>query len=334
VVEDGVPQFAGSNTGDPGLSSVLAEMKADWSVLRGRLGFNNPDTYGTTMSLRSHLYRILPGEAGEDNWRDVLESFWMEDIMSDPDVRRNALRGETDVYSTPGLVIPFSSTIAGGRNFFGKPLLAGDTTFSPASFATKIFAAGIALPGYVGLVDPSTNLSDIDFSDAVSPPDLTASWLNPDGLAATPYIYLIPTGVDSMRSPPLGDTGSVRTWDVRDVTIPLPFNIGASEFSTNEWWQSADFLTEEIFSVRKHQPFRPVSSASVFSLNNFGSSGYLQASPFTNSRLIGRSVWNSEWKIVIPGSTLLDDPEEGLRRLIRTVQDIQIHMITYSYSGN
>jgi hypothetical protein len=86
--------------------------------------------------------------------------------------------------------------------------------------------------------------------------------------------------------------------------------------------------------VRKHQPFRPVSAASVFSLNNFGSSGYLQSSPFTNSRLIGRSVWNSEWKIVIPGNTLLEDPEEGLRRLIRTLEDIQLHFITYSYSGN
>jgi hypothetical protein len=181
VVEDGQPQFAGSNTGDPGLSSVLAEMQADWSVLRGRLGFNNPDTYGTTMSLRSHLYRIRQGSEGDANWKDVLESFWMEDIMADPDVRRHALRGETAVYSTPGLVIPFSSTIAGGRNFFGNPLLAGDTTFSPASFATKIFAAGIALPGYIGLVDPSTNLSDIDLSGAESRPIST-----PAGSIRTP----------------------------------------------------------------------------------------------------------------------------------------------------
>ena len=93
VVADGQPQFAGSNTGDPGLSSVLAEMQADWSVLRGRLGFNNPDTYGTTLSLRSHLYRILRGTEGDANWQDLLESFWMEDIMDDPDVRRHALRG-------------------------------------------------------------------------------------------------------------------------------------------------------------------------------------------------------------------------------------------------
>jgi len=286
------------------------------------------------MSLRSHLYRILDDEEGNGNWADLLQTFWVEDIMSDPDVRRHALRGEDDPFASPGLVIPFTSTIASGRNFFGRPLLAGDPAFSPASFATKIYAVGIALPGYVGLADPGTNISDIDFTNSTAPVDPDSTWLDPDALSATPYIYLIPAGADSMRSPPLGDTGAVRTWDVRDVVVPLPFNIGASEFATTDSWQSADFLTEEMFMVRKHQPFRPVSGASVFSINNFGTSGYMQTSPFTNSRLIGRSVWNSQWKVVIPGSTLLEDPEEGLRRLIRTVEDIQIHFITYSYSGN
>ena len=57
-------------------------------------------------------------------------------------------------------------------------------------------------------------------------------------------------------------------------------------------------------------------------------------SNFTNRRLIGRSVWNSKWKIIIPGYTLLDDPEEGLDRFIQTVNDIKIYFNTYSYSGN
>lgn len=327
VVSGGEPQFAGSATGDPGLSSVLAEMKADWSVLRGRLGFNNPDTYGTTVSLRNSLYRILPGEAGADNWKDILQSYWRADIMTDPDVRRHAMQPDPDGFPVPGLVIPFGSTIATGRNFFGQPLLPGDSAFSPTSFATKIHSVGVALPGYVGMTDPATNSSDIQFGGGDSPDDPQAPWLHPDGLAATPYVYLIPTGVDSMRSPPLGDSGTVRTWRVSDVTVPLPFNIGASQFSTLQWWQSSDFLTEEMFSVRKHQAFRPVSDASVF--------GYdLSPSQFTNSRLIGRSVWNSEWKLVIPGTALLDDPDEGLRRLIRTLQDIQLHFVTYSYAGN
>jgi hypothetical protein len=55
---------------------------------------------------------------------------------------------------------------------------------------------------------------------------------------------------------------------------------------------------------------------------------------FTNNRLIGRSVWNSQWKLVIPGRTLLADPDEGLERFIRSVKDVKLHFVTYSYSGN
>jgi hypothetical protein len=58
------------------------------------------------------------------------------------------------------------------------------------------------------------------------------------------------------------------------------------------------------------------------------------ADNYTNTRLIGRSVWNSKWKLVIPGRSLLNDPDEGLDRFIQTVNDIQVHFHTYSYSGN
>ncbi len=60
----------------------------------------------------------------------------------------------------------------------------------------------------------------------------------------------------------------------------------------------------------------------------------MQRSQFTSNRLIGRSVWNSKWKLVIPGTTLLNDPNEGLERFIRTVRDVKLHFVTYSYSGN
>jgi hypothetical protein len=121
---------------------------------------------------------------------------------------------------------------------------------------------------------------------------------------------------------------------VEDVAIPLPFNIGASEFSNGQMYLAADSLSEPLFSVRKHQAFRPVPSASCFSTSLYGSSGTLLRSQYTNNRLIGRSAWNSRWKLVIPGHTLLNDPDEGLERLIQTVYDIKLHFVTYSYSGN
>lgn len=335
VVKNGAPQYAGSNTGDPGLSSVLAEMKADWEVLKGRLGFNNADAYGTTFSMRTENYRILPGTEGAENWRDILNQSRMDDILVDPDVRRYCMQIDSgNGLPVPGIVLSFSSTIADGLNFFGKTLTGGDHAFSPSSFATKIYAAGIHFEGYQGMDNPAANWSAVAAAGGTSPGDPSALFLNPLALSANPYVYLIPVGVDSMRTPPLGDQSSVRTWNVNDVTVPLPFNVGGSEFSTRKLFQTGDFLTEDLFSTRKHQAFRPVSTASAFSFDLYGSNGQLQPSQYTNRRLVGRSAWNSRWKIVIPGRTLLNDPKEGLNRFIGTVTDVKLHFVTYSYSGN
>jgi hypothetical protein len=137
-----------------------------------------------------------------------------------------------------------------------------------------------------------------------------------------------------MRTPPLGDASSVRTWNVEDVAIPLPFNISASDFSSLPFYQAADSLSEPLFAIRKHQAFRPVPTSAAFNSDVYGATGSLQPSQFTNKRLIGRSVWNSKWKLVIPGRTLLNDPSEGLDRFISSVKDIKLYFVTYSYSGN
>jgi hypothetical protein len=335
IMQDGQPQFAGSSTGDPGLSSAMAEMFSDWSVAKGRLGFNNPDAYGTTVSLRTEHYRILPDTNNVTNWKDVLSRSVRANVLEDPDVRRYCLQIDPENgQPVPGIVLEFSTTIAAGLNLFGRPLAAGDHAFSPSSFATKIYAAGVAFEGYLGMDDPNANSGAVSGSGGTSPGDPTVTFLDPNALAATPYIYLVPVGVDSMRSPPLGDSGKVRNWSVDDVAIPLPFNIGGSDFSSPQIYQSADSLSEPPFAIRKHQAFRPVSSADLFSPDIYTSSGGLQRSQFTSNRLIGRSVWNSKWKLVIPGTTLLSDPNEGLERFIRTVSDVKLHFVTYSYSGN
>lgn len=320
VILNGQPQYSGSNSGDPGLSSALAEMKADWDVLKGRLGFNNPDQYGTVASLRTEKFRILPGSDGSANWQDLLSASRMDNILDDPDVRRFCLQVDAgNGLPIPGLVIPFSTTIADGYNLFGNPLAGGDHSFPSTEFATKIFAVGIALEGYEGMDDPGST---------------GGGFPDQNSLAATPGVYFFPVGVDSMRSPPLGDQSAVRTWNVADVAVPVPFNIGGSDFSTKPLWLSSESLSEPIFTQRKHPAFRPVSRASIFQGMPFTSPGTLQRSQFTNSRLIGRSVWNSQWKIVIPGNTLLNDPNEGIDRFLRTVHDIKVFFQTYSYSGN
>jgi hypothetical protein len=335
VVKDGQPHFAGSNTGDPGLSSALAEMKADFEVLKGRLGFNNPDGYGTTFSLRTEKERIIAGAEGDASWRDVMARGRKNNLLDDADVRRYCMqlqRGNN--LPVPGIVIEFDTTIADGLNFFGKPLAGGDHYFDTSNFVTKIHAAGVALEGYVGMDNPVANTAVIHGAGGTSPFDPSAPWLGSRSLAATPGVYLIPTGVDSMRSPPLGDSSEIRSWNVKDIAIPLPFNIGDSGFSTKALWQSRESLTEPLFDIRKHQAFRPVPTAAAFTTDIYGGRGSFSDSQYTSNRLIGRSVWNSKWKLVIPGHKLLGDPDEGLDRFIETVKDIKLHLVTYSYAGN
>lgn len=328
VVKDGIPQFAGSNTGDPGLSGVLASMKADWDVLKGRLGFNNPDGYGTTISLRSENFRILNDTNSDPNWRDILQAARVSNLLSDPDVKRHCLQIDNGSgQPVPGLLVTFSTVIGDGVNLFGQPLAAGDHSFSLSSFATKIFSVGVDFDGYIGMDNPTPG----SIVGGVSPSDPT---LNPKALAATPYVYLIPAGADSMRSPPLGDESTIRSWNVSDLAIPLPFNISAADFSDASNYTSAQSLSEPLFAVRKHQAFRPVSTTDAFNASIYGASGQLIPSQYTNRRLIGRSVWNSKWKLVIPGKTLLNSPNEGLDRFIQTVRDIKLYFVTYSYAGN
>lgn len=335
VVKNGDPQFAGSNLGDPGLSSVLAEMKADWEVVKGRLGFNNPTAYGTTFSLRTEKHRILPTEEGRNAWKDVLIGSRKANILEDADVKRFCMQIDSrNGLPVPGLVVEFETTIADGYNFFGQTQQGWDSYFDSSSFATKIFGAGIAFEGYVGMANPVANTGAVVGAGGTSAGDPNLAFLDPLALGATPGVYLIPVGLDSMRSPALGDAGNVRTWSVEDVTIPLPFNIGASAFSNKALYQTGESLSEPLFGLRKHASFRPVSTTAAFSSVIYGNNGTLQRSQFTNTRLIGRSVWNSKWKLVIPGTKLLHDPDEGLRRFIESVTDIKLHLVTYSYAGN
>lgn len=335
VMRNGEPQFAGSNTGDPGLSSALAEMKTDFDVLKGRLGFNNPNSYGTTVSLRMEKERIIPAADGQSSWQDVLERARRANVLEDEDVRRYCMQVDRgNGQPVPGIVLEFSTTIEDGVNLFGKNLAGGDHYFDTSLFATKIFGVGVAFEGYVGMDNPVANSSAVNAAGGVSPPDPSSTFLGSQSLAATPGIYLIPVGVDSMRSPPLGDASQIRSWTVNDVAIPLPFNIGGSDFSTKALWQSSESLSEPLFAVRKHQAFRPVSTTAAFSSSIYGGFGNLQQSQFTNNRLIGRSVWNTKWKLVIPGHKLLGDPLEGLDRFVNTVKDIKLHFVTYSYAGN
>jgi hypothetical protein len=129
-----------------------------------------------------------------------------------------------------------------------------------------------------------------------------------------------------MIAPPLGDTGSVRSWSVKDQALPLPFNLGATSFSTTQFFNADGTLSESPWVLRKHQAFRPVNDPAFFYTT--------VPTEFTSSRLVGRSVWNGGWKIVIPANTLFANEQEGLSRFVASVKDIELFLRTYSHSGN
>jgi hypothetical protein len=314
------PQASVSTLGDAGLAGTLAQLNADFSVAEGRLGINNPDPYGTLFSLRGELFRIQddPVKTSDDDaWKQAVQQHIVADLMADPDVARycNNLK-KPDGSRAPGIVISFGSTIQHGKNFFGLPLAAGDHAYTPSSYATKIMSSGIVLKGYEGM-DPYT----FGTPGAGSPASGAAN-----ALSANPYVYLIPCGSDYMLAPPLGDTNTLRSWTVHDQALPLPYNLGASAFNTTNFFDANGTLSEQPWILRKHQAFRPVSDPAFF------------YSPipteFTNTRLVGRSVWNGQWKIVIPAYTLLENEQDALNRFVASVTDIQLFLRSYSNSGN
>jgi hypothetical protein len=61
----------------------------------------------------------------------------------------------------------------------------------------------------------------------------------------------------------------------------------------------------------------------------------------SDTRLVGRSVWNKRWLLIIPGRLLYNDPTEALDRFLygplgdgNGVSDIKLYFQTYGYSGN
>ena len=70
------------------------------------------------------------------------------------------------------------------------------------------------------------------------------------------------------------------------------------------------------------------------SFRAYHDAGFDSTQTTSNSRLIGRSVWNTEWMLIIPGGTFLSNPDQGLDTFINSVSDIKIFFQTYAYSGN
>ncbi|MBI2567735.1 MAG: hypothetical protein HYV63_11950 [Candidatus Schekmanbacteria bacterium] len=156
------------------------------------------------------------------------------------------------------------------------------------------------------------------------------------GLSNTPRIYLVPVGADVLRSPSADDF-TVRLWRVVDQVMPVPFAMGPTDLAQPAWLPS-DNMVGNMGDVRRAPMFRAYDES--------------EEAEAAESRLIGRSVWNENWLLIIPGGTFLADEEAGLKTFIegpcanaeeaaatcaRTgegITDIKLNFQTYAYSGN
>ena len=288
-------QMTGSQpvVGQPGLADALGRLGQNFEVLKTQLGFNNPQAETGRFSLRNELFR-LKASSGDD-WKALLQKKVVPDLWALPEFRAYCRPFAPESGGPqPGLVIRFASTINFGQNFFGWPLSGGDSAYDPSTFATKIRAVGVWFSGYDG-----------------------------SGLAQTPRVYLVPAGLDLLRSP-TGNTLATRQWRVVDQALPVPFAIGKSSLNDPRWIPVNDSLGGSFADIRRLASFRA-----------YHDQGYLNpADAVTDSRLIGRSVWNTDWLLIIPGGTLLSDPNQGLDTFINSVSDIKLFFQTYSYAGN
>jgi len=298
----------GTGSGDPGLADPLARMMVNWELkLKGQLGFNNPQTETGRFSMRNELFRVLTGPLGSQRWRQTLERHVVPNLRTMPEFQRHCIPFDPMQATEPAIVIPFSTTINFGLNFFGWPAGGGDNDYDSTKFATKVRSAGVWFANY-------NNLGG--------------------GMINTPRVYLVPVGLDVMRAPTQGNA-VIREWRILDQALPVPFPITAGDLNNPDWIPD-DSLGEDFAAIRRFGRFRAYHD----------SGNYDPSEMISDSRLIGRSVWNTRWLLIIPAGTLHTDRNEGIQRFIHGalrqdgtrdgngVSDIKIFFQTYAYSGN
>ena len=186
----------------------------------------------------------------------------------------------------------------------------GDPGFSPEHLTTKILRCGVYLENY------------------------------PDGkgrLSPTPYVYLIPVGASVMRVPLSTAPGTpkpLREMLVVDQIIPPVLSTFLDDL-TGEW--SVPDGSEITLPEDAWRPGRLLSGCAgetcflgrVRKINPFvgGTDSPLRGNPGRAAGyygLAGRTAWNTEWLLVIPGRNLGaagNDPEAGLNWLIHGQED-------------
>jgi hypothetical protein len=281
--------------GQGGLGDILASLKVNFDTLKGQMGLDSPQTETGRFSLRTELFRIKADNDNDASWREELKKKRVDDLWAIPEFRKFCRPFTSeDEGVQPGIVIDFSSNITFGLNFFGWPLSGGDHAYDPTNFATKVRSIGVWFEGY----DNSL-------------------------LSETPRVYMVPSGMDVMLVSDSTDLDS-REWNVVDQRLPVPLPIRSASLNNPDWIPILDSLDGPMMKIRRLSSFRAYHDSGYFDENQMS----------FESRLIGRSVWNTKWLLIIPGGTFHFDKDYGLDTFIDHITDIKLFFQTYAISGN
>ncbi|HEV8355410.1 MAG TPA: hypothetical protein VGQ17_01460 [Gemmatimonadales bacterium] len=255
-----------------GLQAVLARLDANAEVE----GFNRPFEANDD---RGFSFRTLflgidnqePFPKPDLRFRAFLEQSIVERLEDLSEIQDLAQVSVERDYG-PAIVIPFSTEVDAGRNFFGK---GPDLPFGNANFSLtrniKIRNFAIRLDG----VDPSP--------------------LGADPQSGIVFVYLLPAGDSVLRentNKPRIEDELVTQWGVIDQFLPPPAPIGdlrdLAKRSFNPWRSTAQSGGNFLNVIKRQRD----AEAQI----ELG-----QPLRF-NTNLAGRSAWNTRWLLVIPGS--------------------------------
>jgi hypothetical protein len=231
--------------------------------------------------------------ASRSRWQDAIKARIVPDLNRMPEFVRHCRPFAPGVQ--PGIVIRFPTSIEPGRNLFGLQLAAGDHNYSTANYSTKVQAFGVWLDHYAAA-----------------------------GLSTAPRAYLVPTGNDYLRTS-TSALPIVRSWNVVEQRIPIPYTINQTNLGTPGYIPTLNGINGIFGELRRHGDFRMY--------HDEGDPEAGDDDTLSSGRLYGRSVWNSEWMLVIPGANLHYDPSAGLEQLADSISDIKLHFQTYSHQG-
>ncbi len=280
-----------------GLADLLGSLDQQFQVIRQNRFVGD---INRSFKLRRQLFRVVGDD--EDAWKAALARAQVNDLNDDLDYRLFASQLQGFSGENAALVIPFSTTVNEGLNFFGWRINGPD--FPSGRYAVKLKSFSVYLHGLPPELNP--------FVDA----------------------FLLPVGSDIMRTPQGSAGANIRVWNLLDQTLPPPQPIGGS-FVSPDWvpwdtWTAAGIPGDPRLAVQRRR------------LPSIGACDPTAVACDVSTALVGRSVWNTRWKLIIPGSSLSNKvpPAEAIDTFINGnglsegVSDIELVFNAVGYDLN